>query len=86
MAKAPSDKRVVKTLRALAQSAVKSETARLREILDDVEATLNAGVSQLKVLEALHAQGFTMTAKSFESALYRLRKQRNKDKEPSNGI
>ncbi len=56
----------------------RSETARLRDVIDDVEAALDAGVSRAAVLEALHTQGFTMTLKSFESALYRIRKQRER--------
>lgn len=53
-----------------------SETARLRGVLDDVEAALAAGASHAAVLEILHAQGFTLTASSFESTLARLRKER----------
>jgi len=54
----------------------RSETARLREVLDDVEAALIAGASHAAVLETLHAHGFTLTASSFESTLARLRKER----------
>ena len=76
--------RVVEVLRALATGDKhRSETARLRDILDEVEATLRAGVRRAAILEALHAQGFTMTLKSFESALYRIRKQRARAGRPS---
>jgi hypothetical protein len=54
----------------------RSETARLREVLDDVEAAVAAGASHAAVLEILHARGFTLTASSFESTLARLRKER----------
>lgn len=68
---------VAEVLRALAVSdKARSETARLRDVVGEVEAALSAGVSRAAVLAALHAQGFTMTPKSFESALYRLRKKR----------
>lgn len=64
-------------LRALAKSdRHRSETARLRDVIDDVEAALDAGVSRAAVLAELHKAGFTMTLKSFESALYRIRKKR----------
>lgn len=70
---------VAEVLRALAISdKARSETARLRDVVGEVEAALSAGVSRAAVLAALHGQGFTMTPKSFESALYRLRKQREK--------
>lgn len=58
--------------------ANRSETARLRDIFDSVEAAQRAGVSRVKILEALHEKGFTMALKSFESALYRIRKQKSK--------
>ncbi|WP_216658154.1 hypothetical protein [Halomonas hibernica] len=69
-------------LRGLAEGdKARSETARLRDVVDEVEAALAAGVSRAAILEALHSQGFTMTLKSFESALYRIRRQRKKAEE-----
>jgi hypothetical protein len=68
-------------LRALASDDKKrSETARLRDVFDDVEATLRAGVSQADVLAELHGLGFSMTMASFKSALQRLRKARAGDR------
>lgn len=70
---------VADVLRALATGdKARSETARLRDVVDSVESALSAGVSRAAILDALHGQGFTMTLKSFESALYRIRKQREK--------
>jgi molecular chaperone GrpE (heat shock protein) len=54
----------------------RSETARLRAVLDDLEAALAAGASHAAVLTTLHAQGFSFTLRSFESTLARLRKER----------
>jgi len=74
-----SQENVSAALHALASEYAgipRSETARLREVLDDVEAALSAGASHAAVLETLHAQGFTLTASSFESTLARLRKER----------
>ena len=66
-------------LRSLAEgTGNRSEAARLRDLLPDIEATLQAGVKRSAVLEALHAQGFTMTMKGFENTLYRLRKNKAK--------
>jgi len=71
---------VADVLRGLAEGdKARSETARLRDVIDEVETALAAGVSRAAILEALHSQGFTMTLKSFESALYRIRRQRNKE-------
>ncbi|MBW3512050.1 hypothetical protein [Janthinobacterium sp. NKUCC06_STL] len=54
----------------------KSNTARLREILPAVEATLKSGVTREKVLLTLNAQGFDLTMMGFKSALQRLRKEK----------
>ncbi|KGH00004.1 hypothetical protein P245_03260 [Comamonas thiooxydans] len=74
---------VADVLRSLARGDQnRSETARLRDVFPDVEAALQAGVSRAAVLEALHGQGFKMNLKSFESALYRIRRQKAKTAEP----
>ena len=54
----------------------RSQTARLREVIDDLETALAAGASHAAVLTTLHAQGFSFTLRSFESTLARLRKER----------
>ena len=53
----------------------KSNTARLREILPVVEATLKSGVTLEKVLLTLNDQGFDLSISGFKSALHRLRKE-----------
>ncbi len=64
-------------LRALAtDDKRRPETARLRDVFDDVETALGAGVPQADVLAELHQAGFTMTMASFKSALQRIRKER----------
>lgn len=64
-------------LKALASDDTRrSETARLRDIFDQVERTLKAGVQQDDVLAELHKAGFKMTKTSFKSALQRIRKER----------
>jgi hypothetical protein len=71
--------KVSAALRALAAEYAdtpRSETARLREVLDEVEAALAAGASPAAVLQTLHTQGFTLTASGFERTLARLRKER----------
>lgn len=66
-------------LRALATGdKLRTDTARLRDVFDDVEAALNAGVSRVNVLAELQNLGYTMTLASFKSALQRIRKERNK--------
>jgi hypothetical protein len=71
-------------LRALAtDDKRRPETARLRDVFNDVEATLKAGVSQADVLAELHKAGFTMTMASFKSALQRIRKKQTQPAKPA---
>lgn len=78
-AKAMVDKeKVSAALRELAdehRGIPRSDTARLREVLDDVEDALSAGASHSAVLATLHNQGFTLTLSSFQSTLDRLRRE-----------
>lgn len=54
----------------------RSQTARLRDVIDQVETALDAGVKREVVLKSLNDHGLDMSMKSFESALYRIRKER----------
>lgn len=72
-----SEPSAAERLRALAQgNAHRSDSARLRDILNDVEAALDAGVSRSAILAELHAAGFTFKKRSFESALYNARREK----------
>jgi len=52
----------------------RSESARLADIIEDVENALKAGVKRQSVLNALHDHyGFKMTMSGFEKALRKLR-------------
>lgn len=67
------------TLRKMAtEHESRSETDRLRDVFLDVENALQSGVSRKAVLEALHQDGFTMSLKMFDKALYRIRKANQK--------
>lgn len=60
-----------KALRELAKSATaRSQTDRL------ADAALAAGVSRAAVLETLRAHGFNFSLRSFDQAMYRLRKRK----------
>ena len=73
---------VAAALRSLAAGEKsRSETARLRDVFEDIEAALAAGVSRAAILEELHTQGFTLSLKGFESALYRLRKKKQTNRD-----
>lgn len=73
------------TLKLLATGDThRSEAARLRDVFDHIESAMQAGVSRSAILSALHEQGFHMTLKSFESAIYRLRKMKRMPAEKHN--
>lgn len=57
--------------------ARRSESARLAELIEHVEAAFERGVSREEVLARLHESGFTMSLHTFDKALYRIRKRRN---------
>ena len=64
-------------LRALAaDDQNRSKAARVREVIDEIETALAAGVSRQKVLEALAADGLVMSMRTFETILKRIRRNR----------
>lgn len=54
----------------------RSATAQLRDIFDDIEAALDAGVRRQAIWKALSQAGYQITPKNFESAIHRIRKER----------
>ncbi|MBJ7262242.1 MAG: hypothetical protein JHC61_00185 [Burkholderiaceae bacterium] len=70
-------KAITERLRALSSDSNKrSKTARLRDIIDEVEAALSAGVPQSLVVDELAAHGLEMTLATFGTTLKRIRKKR----------
>jgi hypothetical protein len=64
-------------LRALASDDNKrSKAARLRDVIDDVETALLAGVTRAAVIEELAALGLEMSLATFETTLKRIRQKR----------
>lgn len=58
--------------------AERSKAARLREIIDTVEASLAAGVSRASVVRKLAENGLEMTIGTFNTELHRIRRKRGK--------
>jgi len=54
----------------------KSETSKLRNVFDSVEIAILSGVSRAAILESMNNEGFHMSMKSFDKAMYRIRKER----------
>ena len=72
------DNNISEKLKLLAKSKNRSATSRIREIFDQIEAALQAGVRRKDVHKALNEDGFEITLESFELAIYRIRKERGK--------
>jgi hypothetical protein len=74
------DKQVAsERLRALASDDKKrSKAARLRDVIDDVEAALSAGISRADVVAELAALDLEMSLATFGTTLTRLRQKRGK--------
>lgn len=72
-------KEVAERLRALASDDMnRSKAARLRDVFDDVEVALAAGVSRSLVIKELAAHGLELTLATFETSLKRIRQKRKK--------
>ena len=64
---------------------VRSKTAIVNDLIDEIERAMDAGVPRKKIIEELAACGLEITLKSFDGILYRIRKRRGKPSaSPSN--
>lgn len=69
-------KAIADRLRALAAADKRSKAARLRDVIDDVEAALAAGVTRASVVDELALHGLEMSLATFETTLKRIRRKR----------
>lgn len=53
----------------------RSATARLNDIFPEIEQALAAGVRRTAIVAALQNHGISLTLRSFDTAMYRLRKR-----------
>jgi hypothetical protein len=53
----------------------RSEAARLADFIDQIDAAIARGVPRQEVLARLHEGGFTMSLRTFDKALHRIRKR-----------
>ena len=70
-----SDQQISSRLREIASGPKKTETARLRDIFDDVEHALMRK-TQSEVLSILHEGGFKFTEAGFRYSLAKIRRER----------
>lgn len=62
-------------LQSLARGKNRSATARIREIFNEIENALRAGVPRKDVHKVLMESGISLSFASFELAVYRIRKE-----------
>lgn len=78
---------IAEALRALASdSESRSKISRMRELYPDIEAAQKAGVTNSKIVETLNSQGLDVTLKTFETMLYRLRKELGKTRKAAQEV
>jgi hypothetical protein len=72
-----NNKSDIEALRELT-SEPKNQTkmGRLRGLFDEIEKAKEAGVSNIKIVETLNAQGLDINLKTFESMMYKIRQSR----------
>ena len=81
----PDSADIVEALRALsAADTGRSNTARLRDVFDSIEAAIGRGVRHEVILAELRKKGFDMEMTGFRSALQRIRKERSNKKGDTN--
>lgn len=73
--KRPVKESISERLEKLKTDKRRSQTAILAENLGSVEKALSEGIPRVAVWEALREEGLTLTFKSFETFLHRLRKR-----------
>ena len=72
-------KTIIQQIEELASDDTKrSKSARLRDIIDTIEASIAAGVNRASIVEKLAENGLEMTVATFNSELRRIRKKRGK--------
>ena len=77
---------VSQRLKALAADDKKrSKAARLRDVIEDVEAALAAGVPRQDVLDELNSLGLDMNLATFETTLKRIRAKQKVNPFPTSG-
>ena len=70
---------IIEQLKALASDDTKrSKAARLRDVIDEVEATLAAGITRAAVVKMLAENGLEMSLATFNSELQKIRNKRGK--------
>ncbi len=74
-----SKKIIVEQLRTLASDDTKrSKAARLRDVIDEVEATLASGITRAEVVRRLSESGLEMALATFNSELQKIRNKRGR--------
>lgn len=61
----------------------RSKTAQLQQVLSQIEDAQKAGVRNAKIVETLNKHGFSLTLKTFEMMLYRIRERQRLERQKS---
>lgn len=69
---------LIEALRAGAKGPARSKKARLKEIIDEVEAAKTEGLSHKQIVAILESRGLCFTLGTFEITRHRILKERQK--------
>lgn len=60
----------------------RSMIGRIRDLFDDIVIAQKSGISNKKIVQTLNGRGYDLPIRTFESIMYRLRKEREKNVTP----
>ncbi|MNR84314.1 hypothetical protein D3C72_151120 [compost metagenome] len=73
-----SEKEIFEEFERLHKSALRSKTARLRDLYDQIEALKKRGFTHATIISAMKKHGLDFDLKTFEVTVYRIKKERTK--------
>lgn len=68
--------KIAKQLESASLDNKRSLTARIDDVLDDIEKAISSGVGHEEIIIILNDNGFDLTLRSFRDSIYRARKKR----------
>ena len=84
-----SNEKILEAMKILAQDKdrkIRSAISRLRGNFDAIEIALKNGVKRKAIWEEFFKEGYAIPFKTFESAIYRINKERSKSRKPTSAL
>lgn len=84
-----SNEKILEAMKILSQDKdkkIRSAISRLRGNFDAIEIALKNGVKRKAIWEEFFKEGYAIPFKTFESAIYRINKERSKSKKTTSAL